>query len=124
MKKSLPTAAEFNNAIISFIAANDKTGCEEYINSILKSNGRPRLAGHRTDAAELKVATFLLTWKVQVAKYLHEAGKHMTEPKLAGELKYFYDNLCEWNNVDELPDYSGSYALAVLNFMPLNITYK
>lgn len=124
MGKSLPTPAEFNENIISFIAANDKAGCEAYINSILKENGKPRLRGARDDKSEMKVAMFLLTWKVETAKYLHEAGKHETEPKLRGELKYFYEEPCKWNDVEDLPDYSGSYALAVLYFTSLNISYK
>lgn len=108
MRKSLPTVAEFDNVILSFIAANDKAGCEKYIIDLIKECGRPRIMGHRSDDAERKVAMFLLTHKVVIAKYIKETGWH----ELYGHEKLYYDELCKWNGVDKLPDYSGSYALA------------
>lgn len=79
--------------------------------------------GLRNDDAELKVATFLLTWKVQVEKDKYDAFR-TTSDEPSRENKYIYDELCKWNSIAELPDYSGSYALAVIHFMPLNITYR
>lgn len=125
IRTALPTAADFHKAIVNFIAADDKTGCEEYINTILRNNGRPRIRGHRDEESEQNVALFLLTWVVETEKSIYKMAKHMTgRPKLSRTHQYIYDELCKWNGVTELPDYSGSFALASLTFRPLNISYK
>ena len=124
MARMLPSSFYFKAVIDSFIRRNDAAGCEAFINGIMRGCGRPRIRGHRSDEAEMKVAMFLFEAHVRIAEDALEQAKWGKLPKLEGINKLYYTELCKWNGVEHLPNYYLPFSRALEKFPSMNLTYK